>query len=108
MRRQERQSGTGAGKGRVLGRVPKSPEGGSRAGERAMPFEFDVEHKRFATLKVIGVGGAGGNAVSRMISSSLTGVDFIIANTDAQVRPRCGRRSGNGPAGGAGRCRRHR
>ncbi|HWN81726.1 MAG TPA: hypothetical protein VNM87_06500, partial [Candidatus Udaeobacter sp.] len=50
-----------------------------------MPFEFDVEHKRFATLKVIGVGGAGGNAVSRMISSSLTGVDFIIANTDAQV-----------------------
>ncbi len=50
-----------------------------------MPFEFDVEHKRFATLKVIGVGGAGGNAVNRMISSSLTGVDFIVANTDAQV-----------------------
>jgi cell division protein FtsZ len=50
-----------------------------------MPFEFDVEHRRFATLKVIGVGGAGGNAVNRMISSSLTGVDFIVANTDAQV-----------------------
>jgi cell division protein FtsZ len=50
-----------------------------------MPFEFDVEHKRFATLKVIGVGGAGGNAVNRMIQSSLTGVDFIVANTDAQV-----------------------
>jgi cell division protein FtsZ len=50
-----------------------------------MPFEFDVEHKRFATLKVIGVGGAGGNAVNRMILSSLCGVDFIVANTDAQV-----------------------
>jgi cell division protein FtsZ len=50
-----------------------------------MPFEFEVEHKRFATLKVIGVGGAGGNAVNRMISSSLTGCDFIVANTDAQV-----------------------
>jgi cell division protein FtsZ len=49
-----------------------------------MPFEFDVEHKRFATLKVIGVGGAGSNAVDRMISSSLTGVDFIVVNTDAQ------------------------
>jgi len=85
MRREERQSSAGGSKARVPSRVPRSPEGGSRAGERAMPFEFDVEHKRFATLKVIGVGGAGGNAVSRMISSSLTGVDFIIANTDAQV-----------------------
>jgi cell division protein FtsZ len=55
------------------------------AKRKSMPFEFDVEHRRFATLKVIGVGGAGGNAVNRMITSSLTGVDFIVANTDAQV-----------------------
>jgi len=51
----------------------------------SMLFEFEMEQDRFATLKVIGVGGAGGNAINRMISSSLTGVDFIVANTDAQV-----------------------
>ena len=55
----------------------------------SMLFEFEPENERFATLKVIGVGGAGGNAVGRMISSSLTGVDFIVANTDAQVLASC-------------------
>src|SRR5436309_3012243 len=38
-----------------------------------------------ASIKVIGVGGAGGNAVNRMIQSGLQGVEFIAANTDAQV-----------------------
>ncbi|HEY2925152.1 MAG TPA: cell division protein FtsZ [Candidatus Eisenbacteria bacterium] len=38
-----------------------------------------------ASIKVIGVGGAGGNAVNRMIESGLNGVEFIAANTDAQV-----------------------
>ena len=38
-----------------------------------------------ASIKVIGVGGAGGNAVNRMIQSGLNGVEFIAANTDAQV-----------------------
>lgn len=38
-----------------------------------------------AKIKVIGIGGAGGNAVNTMISSSLKGVDFIAANTDAQA-----------------------
>ena len=36
-------------------------------------------------MKVIGVGGAGGNAVNRMIDEDLEGVEFISANTDAQV-----------------------
>jgi len=36
-------------------------------------------------IKVIGVGGAGGNAVNNMIESGLDGVDFIVANTDAQA-----------------------
>lgn len=36
-------------------------------------------------IKVIGLGGAGNNAVNRMIESGLTGVEFIAANTDAQV-----------------------
>jgi cell division protein FtsZ len=38
-----------------------------------------------ATIRVIGVGGAGGNAVNRMIQAGLSGVEFIAANTDAQV-----------------------
>src|SRR5213594_3040252 len=38
-----------------------------------------------ASIKVFGVGGAGGNAVNRMIQSGLSGVEFIAANTDAQV-----------------------
>ena len=37
-----------------------------------------------ATIKVIGVGGGGGNAVNTMISTGLTGVEFIAMNTDAQ------------------------
>ena len=36
-------------------------------------------------ITVMGVGGAGGNAVNNMISSNLEGVDFLIANTDAQA-----------------------
>ena len=38
-----------------------------------------------AKIKVIGVGGGGGNAVNTMIRSGLEGVDFIVANTDAQA-----------------------
>ena len=36
-------------------------------------------------IKVIGVGGAGGNAINNMIQSKLEGVDFVVANTDAQA-----------------------
>ncbi len=38
-----------------------------------------------ATIKVVGVGGAGGNAVARMIEAGLGGIKFIVANTDAQA-----------------------
>jgi len=50
-----------------------------------MIFEFEETPIRNARMKVIGVGGAGGNAVNRMIDEDLEGVDFISANTDAQV-----------------------
>ena len=36
-------------------------------------------------ITVIGVGGAGGNAVNNMINSNLEGVDFLVTNTDAQA-----------------------
>ncbi len=43
------------------------------------------EEKRLTVLKVAGIGGAGGNAVNRMVNSAFTGVDFIAVNTDLQV-----------------------
>jgi len=44
-----------------------------------------IENEKPATIKVIGVGGAGGNAINNMIDSRLQGVKFIAANTDAQA-----------------------
>jgi cell division protein FtsZ len=49
-----------------------------------MLFEFDSLSEQKANLKVVGIGGAGGNAVTRMITSGMQGVDFIAINTDAQ------------------------
>ncbi len=49
-----------------------------------MLFEFDSIFEQKAELKVVGVGGAGGNAVNRMINSGMEGVDFCVINTDAQ------------------------
>ncbi len=47
-------------------------------------FEFDESIDQSAKIKVIGVGGGGGNAVNTMIAHNIHGVDFIVANTDAQ------------------------
>jgi len=44
-----------------------------------------IEVDQLAKIKVIGVGGGGGNAVNRMIESGVKGVEFIVANTDLQV-----------------------
>jgi cell division protein FtsZ len=46
---------------------------------------FADEEARGARIKVVGVGGGGGNAVSRMIASGLSGVEFIAVNTDMQA-----------------------
>lgn len=48
-------------------------------------FEFDASIDQSAKIKVIGVGGGGGNAVNTMIDCELQGIDFIVANTDAQA-----------------------
>ena len=47
--------------------------------------DFSDELRAGAKIKVIGVGGGGGNAVNRMIAAGVTGVDFLVANTDAQA-----------------------
>ncbi len=48
-------------------------------------FELEIDRTDSAKLKVIGCGGAGGNAVNRMIGAGLRGVEFIVANTDTQA-----------------------
>ncbi|WNQ13522.1 cell division protein FtsZ [Paenibacillus aurantius] len=48
-------------------------------------FEFDLDVDQLATIKVIGVGGGGSNAVNRMIENGIQGVEFITVNTDAQA-----------------------
>jgi cell division protein FtsZ len=47
-------------------------------------FQFEGTHKG-AVIKVVGVGGAGGNAVTNMMQAGIEGVEFIVANTDAQA-----------------------
>jgi len=51
-------------------------------------MEFDIDMGGFAQLKVVGVGGAGCNAVDRMISAGLTGVEYIAINSDRQALQR--------------------
>ena len=48
-------------------------------------LEFDTNMEELATIKVIGVGGGGNNAVNRMIEHGVEGVEFIAVNTDAQA-----------------------
>ncbi|WP_026689989.1 cell division protein FtsZ [Alteribacter aurantiacus] len=48
-------------------------------------LEFEMDMEQLATIKVIGVGGGGSNAVNRMIENGLQGVEFIAVNTDAQA-----------------------
>lgn len=50
-----------------------------------MIFSFDTAAAQGAVIKVIGVGGGGGNAINRMIDEGVSGVEFIAANTDLQA-----------------------
>src|SRR3546814_2984015 len=53
-------------------------------------FELVEKMAPNAVIKVVGVGGGGGNAVAHMVASSVDGVEFITANTDAQAIKNCG------------------
>jgi cell division protein FtsZ len=52
-------------------------------------FEIMEKEQSGTIIKVVGVGGAGGNAVDHMIREGVQGVDFVVANTDAQALKRC-------------------
>jgi cell division protein FtsZ len=53
--------------------------------ESEVRIQFNEEPRTNAKIKVIGVGGGGGNAVNRMICAGVEGVEFVVANTDLQA-----------------------
>src|SRR3546814_15911331 len=53
-------------------------------------FELVEKMAPNAVIKVVGVGGGGGNAVAHMVNSSVDGVEFITANTDSKAIKNCG------------------
>ena len=53
-----------------------------------MPFELDNDFENIVQIKVIGVGGGGGNAVNRMVTSGGRCVEFVSINTDKQALTR--------------------
>ncbi|MHB1794721.1 MAG: cell division protein FtsZ [Acidobacteriaceae bacterium] len=56
-----------------------------KTADESLRIQYQDEVPRGAKIKVIGVGGGGGNAVNRMIEAHVEGVEFIVANTDAQA-----------------------
>ncbi|MFP4207177.1 MAG: cell division protein FtsZ [Wenzhouxiangella sp.] len=50
-----------------------------------MPFELIENYNPGATIKVVGIGGGGGNAVNQMVNADIEGVEFICVNTDSQA-----------------------
>ena len=53
-----------------------------------MGFEFEMDYENVVNIKVVGVGGGGNNAVNRMVSSGVQGVEFVAINTDKQALAR--------------------
>lgn len=51
----------------------------------SLAFDFADQSRQIATIRVVGVGGAGGNAVNRMIKENVQGVEFYVLNTDIQA-----------------------
>ena len=60
-----------------------------------MNFEVVETKQENAKIKVVGVGGGGGNAILHMINHDIKGVDFICANTDTQAFKICKKRNYN-------------
>ena len=52
-------------------------------------LQFDTNEKKGAVIKVVGIGGAGCNAVNQMVEAELRGIDYIAVNTDSQALARC-------------------
>ncbi len=73
------------------------------------PGLFDSEQGKGVTIRIVGVGGCGGNAVNNMIDRKISGVEYIVFNTDRQallnskapLRVQIGKKATNGLGAGA-------
>src|SRR5919198_5008611 len=63
----------------------KSKNGNNGSNGNDVRIQFNEDARTAAKIKVIGVGGGGGNAVNRMIDARMEGVEFVVANTDLQA-----------------------
>ncbi len=63
--------------------MPANPDNGLHDSD--LRVDFSEDFRQGAKIKVIGVGGGGGNAVNRMIDAKVEGVEFMVANTDLQA-----------------------
>src|SRR5574339_434180 len=63
------------------------PSDGADGGNRDNRFSGDPDDfaTAFARIKVVGVGGAGGNAINRMVEAGVDGIEFVAVNTDSQA-----------------------
>ncbi len=80
--------GEGLGNGMLLKALFESGKDSTNGKEASNMFEILDATPQEAVIKVVGVGGCGGNAVDHMISRGVQGVEFIVANTDAQALKR--------------------
>ncbi|HEU5431909.1 MAG TPA: cell division protein FtsZ [Thermomicrobiales bacterium] len=97
--RGQRQPGNGADRRPVYGQPPGEPPAPSEpaaAGVSRREAAASSSHSPngslptpFARIKVVGVGGAGGNAINRMIEAGVQGIEFVSVNTDAQALTTC-------------------
>ncbi len=60
-----------------------------RAAKKRTPVHDKAKNRPFVRIKVVGIGGAGGNVISRMGRDSIRGVEFVAINTDAQDLEHC-------------------
>ncbi|HEU0114617.1 MAG TPA: cell division protein FtsZ [Thermomicrobiales bacterium] len=95
--RGQRQPGNGADRRPVYGQPPAEPPAGPEPAAGASRRESAAAAHSpngslptpFARIKVVGVGGAGGNAINRMIEAGVQGIEFVSVNTDAQALTTC-------------------
>src|SRR5207247_3714624 len=65
--------------------MPNYNDGDDTLEARRLRLRLDEEGTTGARIKVVGIGGGGSNAVNRMVTTGLDGVEFIVANTDLQA-----------------------
>lgn len=69
----------------MIEEVPHTTDDSNETNSGAVKFTFDEDVRSGSRIKVIGIGGGGGNAVNHMVKEGITGVEFVAINTDEQV-----------------------